>query len=156
MDINKANEAVSGGPGVLELGGTTYLVGQPDDRTFRTLLAHLRSKIKTPLTAVAEELAAMPPEMRALVQSGAISEAVKIKAGGGVELTQSYVQEELMKPAGAAFLAWLLIRKEQPDAKLAEIEPHVTDDNVVEVLAKLMTASGLEAVIAGKVGVTGS
>jgi hypothetical protein len=61
-----------------------------------------------------------------------------------------------MAPDGAAFLTWLLVRKEQPDVKLDDIKPHITGDNFAEVLARLMTEGGLEAVVKGKVGRAGS
>lgn len=155
MDINLGNEKVTGAPGVIELGGVTYLVGQPDDRTFTTLLARIRENRKNmprPLQAIAADLQCLAPEDRA----AAIKVAVELQSDGEGGLTDRYIQSELLTPEGAGFLAWLLIRKEQPDVKLEAIQPHVTADNTVEVLAKLMAASGLEAISAGKAGAGGS
>jgi hypothetical protein len=152
VDINEANVKVSGGPGSIELGGVTYLVGQPDDRLFTTLHDHCRKQAKNPIQAIADDLQYLPAEYR----KDAIKAAVELKSGGGAELTAAGVQEYLFSPAGCAFLTWLMIRKEQPDVKLETIRPHVTETNVHDILAQLGKASGLEAVMPGKVGRGGS
>jgi hypothetical protein len=156
MDFKEANSAVTGGPGVIELGGTTYLVGQPDDRVFAAVAQRLKERAKaapTPLQSIIADLPNLSPEDRAT----AIKAAVECQVGRKeAPITDAFAQEQLMTPDGAGFLAWLLIRKEQPDAKYETIKPLVTDENYMDVLARLMTASGLEAVAKKKVGTNGS
>ncbi len=147
------NEAVTGAPGTIDLGGQTYLVAQPTDEDFATLRSHLKAKLDSPLKAIADDLKYLAPADRA----EAIKAAVALKTGGGAELTPQYVQEQLMQPPGAAFLAWLLVRRNHPDVKLDDVKAAVTGDNVLAVLADLKRASGMEAAAGGKVGgATGS
>lgn len=146
MDYEQANEAVTGAPGPLALGGSTYLVSPPTDQDFTTLRVYLRERLANPLQAIAADLDTIPPQYR----EAAIKAAVELKAGGGVGVTAAHVEQELMKPDGCAFWAWLLIRKNHPSARLEDIKPLVTKDNVVDVLAGLYRATGMEA-IAGKV-----
>jgi hypothetical protein len=140
------NEAATGAPGTVELSGQTYLVGQPTDQDFATLRNHLRKSLQNPFQAIAEDLKYLPPEYRAV----AIEAATKLKAGGGVELTEAYIRERLMEPAGAAFLTWLLIRKNHPDVTLEQLRTHFTEATTQDILAKLYEASGLGVVASGK------
>jgi hypothetical protein len=136
LDLQAQNEKVSGGPGVLTLGPRTYLVGQPDDRIFTTLMSWLQDKQAaedSPIKKIADDLQYLTPEQQAVA-----------------------MQKHIMTPEGASFLTWLLVRKEQPEVKLEDLSPHVTKDNFAEVLARLMTEGGLEAVIRGKRGRNGS
>jgi hypothetical protein len=155
MDYKEANAAVTGGPGVIELGGTTYLVGQPDDRVFAAV-ARIREERKpapTPLQLDPPRPARPAPEDRA----SRSRPRSKARSGRQDQADmEADTQEFLMTPDGAAFLAWLLIRKEQPDAKFETIKSLVTEENYLEVLARFMTASGLEAVAKKKVGANGS
>jgi hypothetical protein len=160
MDFKEASAAVTGGPGIIELGGTTYLVGQPDDRAFAAVFARIREQRKpapTPLQLVLPDLVGLPPEDRAIAIKAAVDKQLERKpAAIDPGELEADTQQFLMTPDGAAFLTWLLIRKEQPDTKYETIKPLVTEENYLEVLARLMTASGLEAVAKKKVGTNGS
>lgn len=152
MDNEKANTIAAGGPGVIRLGEQTYLVGQPDDRDFAAILAYVEEHAISPMQGVAEDLKYLPPHLHAV----AIKAAVEVKAAGGVEMSEAFTQKHLMQPAGTTFLAWLLIRKEQPAVTREELAPLITTDNAIMVLGKLIQASGLEAILAGKLGPAGS
>jgi hypothetical protein len=131
---------------MFELGGQTYLVGQPASADFTALYSYLRQRLKNPLHAIADELAGLPPH----IQQMAVKAAVELKAGGGAQMTEEFVREQLFLPHGCAFLAWLLIRKNHPDVKLADVQKHVTDETVLPTLARLQQASGMDAANAGK------
>jgi hypothetical protein len=153
MDIEGENEAAAGGPGFLQLNGTTYLVGQPTAQDMAALHRYFRERLQNPLAAIAGDLESLPPQYRA----AAIKAAVELRAGGGAELTPGYVGEQLLQPHGCAMLAWLLIRKNHPEVTLEKIAPHVTAENASDVLAKLGAASGMAGVTDPKAaGRTGS
>jgi hypothetical protein len=143
---DEANDVITGAPGTIELGGKTYLVGQPDDQVFATLKGYLAERLQSPFQAIADDL----KFLSAADREAAIRAAVALKAGGGVDVTQAFADKQLRQPHGCAFLAWLLIRKEQPEAKLEDIHKAVTQDAVIDVLAKLYTAAGMDSL--GKAG----
>ena len=140
------NETAAGGLGTVEIGGVTYLVRPPTDVDFATLRRHLKKELENPLHAILPDLKGLPPDVRA----EAIKAAVELKAGGGAKLTEEYVREKLFQPAGAAFLAWLLIRDQHPGLELETLRPHFTDDNAGERLADLYRAGALEDAAGGK------
>jgi hypothetical protein len=151
-DVNGQNEAAAGGPGSIELAGRTYLVGQPNDQDFAAIRNRLRANLQNPIQAIAEDLKYLPRQYH----DAAIKAAVALKAGGGAELTESYIRERLIEPDGASFLGWLMIRKHHPEVTLEDIRPHFTAETTSQILAKLYEASGLEAVQGGKgIGRTG-
>jgi hypothetical protein len=146
MTQAEKNEAAAGAPGTIELGGTTYLVAQPDDRTFAALNKHFREQMQNPIQAIADDLKYLPPEYRRM----AIDAAVALKAGGGVEVSEAFIRERLMEPAGCAFLAWLLILPNHPEVTQEAVRAHVTPDNVMDTNARLFAASGMKALVEGK------
>lgn len=143
---NDQNEAVANGQGTIELGGVTYLVSPPNDTDFATLRRHLKKQLANPLHAIAEDLKGLPPDVR----QAAIKAAVELQSGGGAELTESYIRTRLMEPAGAAFLAWLVVRKSHPDVTLEALAPHFTEESTPVLLAQLSEASGLDGAARGK------
>jgi hypothetical protein len=153
MTQAERNEAVAGALGTLELGGRTYLVSQPDDRTFASIHKEFRKNAPTPIKAVSKELEDLPPQYRAT----AIKAAVELTAGGAVDLSESFIREQLQEPRGCAFLVYLLVKPQQPDVTLETIVPFVTAENLSDILVKVYEASGMKALVQGKVnGRTGS
>ena len=152
MTDERRNELATGAPGAMQLGGVTYFVGQPTDQDLAAIRQYLRGRLQSPLAAVADELAHLPPAQRALVQESAIRAAVEMKAAGGVRLTEDYVNEQLRQPHGLAFLAWTLIRHHHPDVALEAIRPHITEQNADAVLVSLYEESGMKDVSEGKAG----
>lgn len=141
-----ANQLATGAPGTIKIGDQTYLVSQPSRADYMTLRKHLAGVLKrtkiAPLAAIAPELAGLPPEF----QKMAIEAAVKIKESGR-EATNDNITELLMEPAGVAFWAWLLIRKNEPAVSLAEFEKAITVENVDAIAADLLAANGLSEAV---------
>lgn len=149
MDAQESNELVTGGPGTLTIGDRVYLVGQPAESDMRTLKYHLRKQVKSPLAAIKDELAGLDPLMRSEV----IAAAVRMQSNP-TELTPDMIVELLIDPKNAAFIVWLLSRKLDPTLKLESVIEVIDESNVLYVLDALYEASGLAAVVAGKVGGT--
>src|SRR5438105_5032681 len=99
------NELAAGAPGTVEIGGRVYLVSQPTDAMFLTVKGYVKQRVKTPLQAVAEDLKNLPPSL----QVEALRAAAVVQAGGSA-LTAEAMQDVLLTPDGAAFLAWVHIR----------------------------------------------
>lgn len=140
-----ANELVTGGPGTLMIGDATYLVSQPSEADIRTLKHHLRKHATTPLQAIRDELQHMDPMTRAETLRIAVEMQSRPR-----DLTPDTIVDLLLNPDNAAFLVWLLVRENHPDATQATIRSGIIDSNVVQLLADLYEACGLAAVIAGK------
>jgi hypothetical protein len=145
VDLNTANDLVTGAPGTITLGGRLFLVGQPTTQDFVALRRHLHSlavkKAKPPLAAIAEELSKLPAHL----QSEAIKAAVAQQASGP-QVTNEAITEQLYTPEGCAFWTWLLIYKNHKDVRFEEVKAWVSEENVNEVLASLLKASSLEAI----------
>jgi hypothetical protein len=139
-DQERRNEVAAGGGGSVEIGGRTYIASQPTDPDFATLRAHLRQRLDNPLAAIAEDLKHLPAHL----QREAVRAAVELKAGGGVEMTPARISDELLKPDGASFLAWLLVRHAHPEVRLEDLREHFTADSTPRIMAALSLACGLE------------
>lgn len=144
MDQQTRNELAAGGTGLLDLGGRTFVVSPPTDSDFATLAGELRRlakrRVRSPLAAVAEELAALPAEYRRM----ALEAASAIAAAGPVEPTQDQVGAMLYEPEGCRFWLWQLARRNHPGLTLEELKGVVTADNVTEVLAGLSSATKVD------------
>ena len=125
MDEQALAEAVTGDPGSITLGDITLLVGQPTDADFVTLKKHLdrlrRERAGTQSATFAANLKGLPPAVQ--------NEAVK----AFVPLNQALPTAEeagslLFEPAGAAFLLWLLCRKQHSSLTLEAAKSFVTED----------------------------
>lgn len=148
MDVQKMNEEAVGAPGTIEIGGKTYLASQLSKPDFITLNKHLRAIHKkrtlSPLQALAAKISELPPAM----QERAIKHAMDAEGRSGgraAEPETADIAPIIYEPEGAAACAWLSIRKLQPHVTLEELAQHITPDTVDDVLATLMTATGLEA-----------
>lgn len=155
LDVQVANRLATAAPGSVTLAGETYLVGQPTKAEFITLRKELirlwKASNSTPLTSIAPELQGLPPELQKI----AVEAAVKLKAGNQ-EPDAAALQSMLFEPEAAAFWAWLLIRKNHPDVKLAAIKAAITRDTVDDVLASLLDANGLRDADPNSPGGSGS
>ena len=141
MTDERRNELATGGPGSAEIGGTLYLVGQPNDQDFAAIRDFIRKKLRNPFQAIAEDLKYLPREL----WDAAVRAATELKAGGGAEPTPEFFRQQAAEPDVVAFMAWLLVRKNHPDATYESIRPHVTAANVEAVSAALYDASGMSA-----------
>lgn len=135
----ETNIQATGGPRAVKIGETTYLASPIDDRDHATLLDWVKKRLKSPLLAIADDFDKLPP----LMQEKAIRAAVEAKTAGGVAPSGEAYREQLLSPAGAAFLAWLSIRHEHQTVKLEDLAKDITADNAVEIVAELAEAAGL-------------
>jgi len=151
MNQVEANESIAAAKGTITLGGQTYLVDPMTERTFGTLSKWLRKRLADPLAAIAASLAGLPKHLQEI----AVREAVALKAGGGVEMTRSHIEQQLMEPEPCAFLLWVLVRGNHPNTTHAELTALVQAGNPEAVLAELYDAAGLrdlEKNLSGRTG----
>lgn len=139
MADSETNIVATGGPRSVKIGETTYLASPLDDRDNATLLDWVKRRLKSPLLALAEDFDKLPP----LMQEKAIRAAVECKTAGGTTPSGEAYREQLMSPAGAAFLAWLMIRHEHGTVKLEDLAKDITESNAIDVVAQLGEAAGL-------------
>lgn len=137
-----ANEAVSGGLGTIKIGDKTFLVDQVTDKIMGTLHNFIRTSMKSPLSAIANSLKDLPPEM----QKFAISEAVKLQANGGAEGNAAFFKDCLLSIDGCGFLMWLLVKKNHPELSQKLCCELVKEASPEAVMADLGPACGLVAV----------
>lgn len=140
MNQIEANEAISAAKGTISLGGTTFLVSPVTERIFATLSKWLRKRLADPISSIAASLAALPKHLQEI----AVREAVQLKAGGGVEMTKSYVEQQLYEPEPCAFLVWLLIKESHPSMTHEQTTKLVQESGVENVLSELYEAAGLK------------
>jgi hypothetical protein len=152
LDTKTANQLSIGSPGVIRIGGQTYLASQPTKADFGTLNKFLidlwKRRNKSPITEVAKELAEMPDDLRALVINGGILDAAaKLKTGNATPDTGA-LSQLLLEPEAAGFWAWHLCRKNHPDLQLAVVQAAADDkanpDAANELLADLLTATSMK------------
>lgn len=145
MDLEQ-NLAAGGAPGTVAVGGRVLVVRQPSDADYLTLRSELRRQckaaVRTPLAAIADDLARLPAQYR----QAAIEAAVAAQAGAPEqEPTPESIRERIYHPEGAAFWLWLLARQHHPDLTGEACRELVTAENVHEVLAALLEVTGAEA-----------
>ena len=140
MDSVELNEAVAGGKGTLILGGETYLVDPLTDRHFGTFSGYIRKRMKSPLESIAASLKGLPLEL----QKAAVSEATRLQASGGMELTRQHLTDQLSESEPLGFLVWLLVRETHPDTTPKKLAVLVEAAGPESVLADLYSAAGLE------------
>src|SRR4051812_47024632 len=133
------NIAATGGPRAVVIGTQTYLASPLNDMDNGTLLDWVKKRLQSPLLAVADDFDKLPP----LMQEKVIKAAVELKTAGGAMPNGESYRQQLMTPAGCAFLAWVMVRKEHPTVTLEALRKDITDDNYVDVLAGLTEAAGL-------------
>lgn len=152
MDRVEANESVAGAQGTITVAGTTYVVNPVTEQAFATLSKWMRKRLADPLAAIAGSLAGLPKHLQEI----AVREAVQLKAGGGVDMTSAYIQQQLFEPEPCAFLLWTLIRGNHPTVTLEGLTAAVTTAGAEQVLADLYEAAGLSALEKNGNGRTGS
>ena len=148
MDTPTADDAAAGAPGVVLLGGKEYLCAPASAKTFVAARNYIRSKLKTPLAAVAEAFKDLPPSLRA----EAIKAAVAQQAGGS-EITDEAATDVMVSVAGCRFMAWLHMRPPlNPDLKRETLDSLITEDNYLDVLKQLDDATGVSQLAKGFAG----
>lgn len=136
-------QSITGGPGTLTLGGTTYLVGQPTEKDMGAIAAFLKQHAKSPVAALQDD-----PDFKLLPedeQRQKLLEAARQKFDQNLPYAGPSILDALTSLHGVRFMAWILIRKAHPEVALEEISCHVTDDNRVAISVQLDIASGMAA-----------
>lgn len=139
MDQGEKNERISGARNTVVIGGVTYLMSPPTDQDFADLHLFIRKRLASPIAMIAEDVKDLPPHL----QKMAIEAAVAVKAGGGARLTENFVDEQMRTPDVCSYLAWLLIVKNHPDAKLETLRAAIpTDAEAIRVLKDMAEGWG--------------
>ncbi len=160
LETKVANRLAKGGKGTIRIGDKLYLANPPTQADFQTLRKRLavawKEANKNPLSAVAAELKEMDPELRAIVQDGAISRAVDRKTGNAAAEAGD-LAELLTQPKESAFWAWYLCRENHPELTLPEVEAAIADAGAADrLLADLMLATGMKEADPNSAGGNGS
>ncbi len=145
-DRGTVQEATSGAPGTITLGGQEWLVAQATDSDLMAVRKRLMKEAKDPLGMYAELL--KHPHWRTLpkkVRDEIAKEAGQKAAAKEKVLTPEMATNLLMEPDGCRFFAWVLLRKMHPDLRLEQLTEWITEDNAPDVFAKLSRESGMDA-----------
>ena len=142
-EVNNAqeSEATISAPGTIKLGNTTYLVAKPSEKDVFAVFFHAKKEAKklfNPIQEVTDALRGLPVSEQQKTELLLQAHRVKVSGEEPEDASTAY----LTSPRGAAFYAWMLIRKEHPGVTLEEIQGLITEDNVVSVFADLDEASG--------------
>jgi hypothetical protein len=156
MDQETRNELAATRKGLLHLNGLALVVRTPNDADAAFAAGEWRRqaklKTKSPLAALAEEWDSLPPAMR----SALADKAITYKSGGESEPTTEQVTAQIWTPEGCRVWVWCLARDDQPDLKIEQLTPLVTEENVVQVLADLARATKVEKAFPNSPGRTSS
>ena len=139
MDSQTANDLAAGAPGVLTLGGTDYLVAPATDKTGILVRNYVKSKLKTPIQAIADAVQGLPAALRAEVLRAAVAQQA-----GGSEVTEEGSREILLSVDGCRFLAWVHLKPPtNPELTRKQLDALVTEDNYLDVFPELDRATGM-------------
>jgi hypothetical protein len=147
VDRNEANVEAAAPSRPLLLGERTLLIAQatlPDVASIGSV-ARKHAHKDTPLgriwgDPVFKELS--PPERLELLR-----EAGRVQAAGKVAVDPLALEDAMMEPPTLSFAVWLLARKNDPNLRLEDVAPLITEENAVEVYALLTEASGMLSVL---------
>lgn len=138
-----STDALSSAPGVLTLGDKTFVILPPTPRDMLATMTRMkefaRAKCVSPLDFVLRHMT-LPPAALAL----AVGEAIKIGSGGGIEPTQEAIWEQYATRAGVRWRVWYHVSRVLKDFKPADVEPLVTDDNLLDAQEALDAALRFE------------
>lgn len=139
--MDGTTQAIDGAPGTITLGGKLYLVGQPAMEDTSAIAAFLKQTVRTHLQELQED-----PAFTLLdedEQRTKLKEAAKRQLGNGQKWSNQAALEALTSLSGVRFLAWLMIRKKQPEIGYEEICSLINDENRVPVSVQLDFATGM-------------
>lgn len=144
--------AISGSPGLLEIGGKYYEVAQPDMADAGKIAAFLQNRCQTPVEALRNDhdFELLPEdEQRQLLQ-----DAARQKFGQAMPFDGQSILRALNSLEGVRFLAYVLIRKAQPSITWREITQEITQDNYLIVAVQLDSAASMDRLgnLAGRSG----
>lgn len=132
-------------PGRLEIGGSAFVILPPTPgdmiRTQDRMRELARSRCVPPLDFVFKSAAALTPAQLAL----AVSEAIKLGAGGGVDPTPEAVWDQYTTLEGVRWRVWYHVGRVVKDFAPEAAAALVTDDNRLDVADRLDAALALRA-----------
>lgn len=132
-------------PGTLVLGGETYTIlpATPGDmlRTADKMKELARARCVSPLAFVMQHGQSLAPQALAL----AVSEAIKLGAGGGVDPTPEAVWDQYTTLEGVRWRAWYHVSRVRPDVTREAVAAHISDENRLDVAEQLDAALSLRA-----------
>jgi hypothetical protein len=139
------NEELVSAQGTIILGGKTYLVSRPTEKDIFAVFSNAKKQAKklyNPFKHVLDAIAGL--EIPQETKNALLMQAGKVSSSG--EIPEESISEYLTSPAGAAFFAFILIRKNHPEITLEEIQKHITEENHVVIFAELDEASGVNLI----------
>lgn len=141
MTPKQASDTATGAGGTITLAGELFVVGQPTHADRALFLRHAKRNLRSALATIRGELKGLPPS----AQEAAVKAAVEVDAGGGAEPTASFWREQLYSLEGCRLWCWLLLRRDQPDLKLADMERLIpSEEDVPWVHECLFKASRMD------------
>jgi hypothetical protein len=162
IETPKANRLACGAPGHINLGGEDYLVGQAtqqDMTAFAEEAIKVNSRVHDKrLLALLKDLGDYELAKRFLADSEAQERASFDAICGDKKMDDaSYgFNKAAMSADGAAFLFWMLTRKNHPGLTMATVKQCITEDNASAIGAQLLFESGLGQVGPNSGGGTGT
>ena len=139
----RESHAATAAAGTIQLGERLLIVKAPTPEDEMLIEQEFRRQcrplLKSPLQRIAEDAKDLPPALAEL----AIRAAVELQAGsrdGLGEPSEDMVLGRVYSADGCAFRIWVLARHAHPELKLSDVRAVVTDENVIEMLARLWQA----------------
>lgn len=145
-----ANRLASGAPGSIRLGGKTYLVGQPTDNDHAALSEEFCKIVQRDRREV---LLKLMGEGHTLAQAKELQDELWPMPD---PKTPEGLQHVSFSTEGCRALAYVLIRKEQPDVAAAELRAAIDEHNAAAIAGELLRECGLMGAAPNSVGGTGS
>jgi len=128
-----------------EIGGKEWTFSPLDHEALLRLMAHARSRRKSPLAVVTEEFANLPESVR----KEALREAIQLGQQRDRPLTNEQWEEYLATDEGTAYFLRLSLEPNHPkitEQKVIDaIAPEFNENNVrgVEIITNILERSGL-------------
>jgi hypothetical protein len=138
-------EQLAGAPAILELGDQKFVILPPRPRDKLIVGTRMRemarAKCCSPLDYVLKHTS-LPTAALAL----AISEAIKLGSGGGVDPSPDAVWEQYDTLEGVRFQLWHYVSRAHKEFTPEQAAKLVTEDNLYDVAEKLNKALQLAAI----------
>jgi hypothetical protein len=129
-------DALARAPAVLELGGRRLVVLPPSPRDMLAVAERMRAlaraKCVSPLDYVLRHTHLAPAQLAL-----AVSEAIKLGAGGGAEPAPEAVWTEYASLDGVRWRIWYHASRAHADLKPEEVAALVTEDNLFDAAEAL-------------------
>jgi hypothetical protein len=149
LETKVANELATGAPGTITIGGRAFLVAQPEAPDLGAIGMELRRLAKVRRDAA---LLAYFREFKDLALAKELVTATLPAADDDL----GNFMGEAGTLDGARFVAFILLRKLDPDLSMEQVRQLVTADNAAAVGIELLIACGLGRAVPNSPGANGS